>query len=234
MWYLGPALGTAQLWLICRKWPLSSKPTGFALHISFSFLFFFFLQISYLAYHTEVKCLLRNICIKLAIVYDLSVESFFSLYFLQSFSFLLIAYLIIHCPSWFLIFPFGLILVKNKMHSSFWISPAISTFWLSLCCLPHKNPLSPGSPNVSYPSIFSFADLHGSRDMVFSCSANSVAHDLNFLSNMQTATVPFIPLFIMFVFLPRKLPDKVIQNCIWVWELYRPYLYTQKISHSLF
>lgn len=159
---------------------------------------------------------------------------FFSLYFLQSFSFLLIAYLIIHCPSWFLIFPFGFILVKNKMHSSFWISPAISTFWLSLCCLPHKNPPSPGSPNVSYPSIFSFADLHVSTDLVFSGSANSIAHDLNFMNNMQTATVHFISLFIMFVLLLRKLLDKLIKSCIWVWELYRPYLYTQKRSHSVF
>lgn len=129
--------------------------------------------------------------------------SLLSLYFLQSFSFLLIAYLIMHCPSWFLIFPFRFILVKNKMHPSFWIASAISTFWLSLCSVPstQKSPESWLS-YASYPSIFSFVDLHVSTDLVFSSSANFIAHYLNFLSNMHTAIVDFMPLLIVSVHSP--------------------------------
>lgn len=135
-----------QPWaLYCPGWTTGDGPcplSPLVFVITFLFLFFVYLQNSYFDEHTKVKCLLRNIYIKLAIVYNLSVESSFSLYFLQSFSFLLMAYLVIHFPSCFSVFPFRFILMKNKMCPSFRISPATSTFWLSLFSALHTKILT--------------------------------------------------------------------------------------------
>lgn len=222
----------------CPGWTTGDGPcplSPLVFLITFLFLFFVYLQNAYLDEHTKIKCLLRNIYIKLATVYNLSVESSFSLYFLQSFSFLLMAYLVIHFPPCLSIFPFRFILMKNKMCPSFRISSAVSTFQLSGQCPPHKNPHSPGSPIVGYPSIFSFAGLHVCTDLVFSSTAISIAHGLNFLNNMQTQ-----PLFpsshcssCLFILLPMKLLDKLIKNCVWVWELHRLLFFYLKRSHSL-
>lgn len=84
---------------------------------------------------------------------------------------------------------------KNKMHplsELHQISPPSD--FVSVQCFPHKTAHSPAPPAVSYPFVFSFADLHVSTDLVFSSSAISIAHSHNFLSNSKLSYCSLHPI----------------------------------------
>lgn len=152
----------------------SSKPTRLSPHISFLFLLSNFLfsltywdQVSskkyiYKAcYCTWPFCWIFFLFVFPTVLF-LSVNSTFD----HTFSIL------------FLNIPFRFILMDNKMSQSFGISPAISTFWLSLCSVPstQKSPQSQfsychlsfhillcGPAREQRPSVFQLCHLHNTR-----------------------------------------------------------------------